>query len=1843
MSIRRSSAGLRRRATASGRHGGRWVAVAILMSVVGGLMAAAPQGAVALAADGSGTMSVSPTAVSAASTGQTLTFTFTAAAGGVSGGEVDVVVPAPDTTGWSAPSTTQSAPGYTVATAGTVSVAGSTIKVAGVTLAGGSSFTLIYGDRTFGSPGASAPGTTGPTTFTTSEASSSPGTLTPLAAQPQVQIVAADGTGTMTVDRVAVSAGSAGNTLTFTYKAAPGGTVGGEVDLAVPSGWSAPSVTSGAPGFTTASAGTVSVSGQTIKVTGVTLGGATTMTITYSNASAPATTGPAQFTTSEASSGTGTVKPLSAGSPKVTVIDDGTGTVAVTPTAVSAGSVGNTLTFTYTADPNGTFSGEVDIAVPAGWSAPSTTSTDNGYTTASAGTVAVSGSTIKVSSLALPANGTFEIVYGDKTGGGSGATAPATIGPSTFTTREKATPQGTLTALPSATQPIVQIEAADGSGTVSVAPPVVDVSSTGNTLTFTYTAATGGISGGEVDVTVPTGWSAPSLVGTDPGFSSAAAGAVNLAGRTIEVTNLTLSGGSTVTITYGGKGSGGPGAAAPTSPGPTPFPTSEASSVQSVQLGTRAILAAPPVVGVAAAGGGTMIEAPPVVSVGTSGNTLGFTYSADRNGLFQSEVDVAVPANWTAPQNAISVLPGYTTASTGTVTISGMAIQVSGVTLAPGATMTITYGDTSGGGSGVTAPGTPRSDTFATSERPTSTGTVTALTSGSPVVRVASDGAGTMTVSPSAVAAGATGLTLTFTYTADAQGTFNGEVDVSVPGGWSTPSTSPTAAGYTTATRSFPVAVSGSTIQVTGVTLTGGQSFTLTYGDRGSGGPGATAPGSAGASAFTTSERGTPKGTLTALSSASPGVTVAQLTLDGSGTMKVSPTVVGAGTTGNSLTFTYTASGGPLSNGEVDVAVPATWSTPSTTSGTPGFTTASGGAVTVSGATIVVSSVTLSSGGTLTITYGDKTGGGPGANAPSAAETSTFATSEKSTSGGALTALSPPQPTVNVLAAGVGTMTVAPGAVTAGSTGNTLTFTYAPASGGVSSGEVDVVVPSGWTPPQATIPVAAGYTTSSRGTVGTSGSTIKVTGVTLDPSQNQTIVITYGDKRTGGAGAAAPATTGANTFTTYESSVAGQTPSPLASGSQPKVQVVAPDGTGTMTVSPTQVTAGSTGNTLVFTYAAAPGGTSNGEVDLTVPSGWSAPSTAATAAGSTTASAGTVAVSGATIKVAGLTLAGGGTLTITYGDKTGGGPGATATTATGSSTFTASEASINGDTPATLASSPAVGVVAPDGSGTMTVSPKNITAGSTGNTLSFTYTAAAGGTSGGEVDVVVPTGWSAPGSGNSRGATTASAGTVTVSGSTIKVSGLTLAGGGTLTISYGDKTGGGPGATAPSTSGTSTFTTSEKSLSTGTLTALPASGQPAVNVIGAGTGTMTVAPSAVTAGSTADTLTFTYTPAPGGISSGEVDLVVPNTWTMPQASAPRSAGYTTANKGTETVAASTIAVTGLTLSGSDALVITYGDKSSGGPGSVAPSAPEKSTFNASEGSFTGQTPAALATSPSVVVTSADGSGTMTVSPTSVNASSTGNTLMFTYTAAAGGTSGGEVDLMVPSGWSAPSTTNTAPGFVTASAGTVALSSSTITVSGVTLAGGATLTITYGDKTGGGPGAMAPSASGNSTFGASEASVAGNTPVALASSPSVDVLMTGGGGTPPPPPPPPTTTTTTSTSTTSTSTTSTTAPPSTTSTTVSTSSPQVSGGRSGKGYWLVASDGGIFGFGDAGFFGSTGAIPLNKPIVGMAATPTGKGYWLVASDGGIFPFGNALFAGSMGSAALNKPIVGTAGS
>jgi hypothetical protein len=87
-----------------------------------------------------------------------------------------------------------------------------------------------------------------------------------------------------------------------------------------------------------------------------------------------------------------------------------------------------------------------------------------------------------------------------------------------------------------------------------------------------------------------------------------------------------------------------------------------------------------------------------------------------------------------------------------------------------------------------------------------------------------------------------------------------------------------------------------------------------------------------------------------------------------------------------------------------------------------------------------------------------------------------------------------------------------------------------------------------------------------------------------------------------------------------------------------------------------------------------------------------------------------------------------------------------------------------------------------------------------------------------------------------------------------------------------------------------------------------------------------------------------------------------------------------------------------------------------------------------------------------------------------------------------------------------------------------------------------------------------------------------------------------------------------------------------------------------GYWLVGSDGGIFTFGSAQFYGSTGSLSLQRPVVGIVPTTDDGGYWLDASDGGVFAFGDSGFYGSIpalglhpaGSSqpnSLNAPIVG----
>lgn len=276
--------------------------------------------------------------------------------------------------------------------------------------------------------------------------------------------------------------------------------------------------------------------------------------------------------------------------------------------------------------------------------------------------------------------------------------------------------------------------------------------------------------------------------------------------------------------------------------------------------------------------------------------------------------------------------------------------------------------------------------------------------------------------------------------------------------------------------------------------------------------------------------------------------------------------------------------------------------------------------------------------------------------------------------------------------------------------------------------------------------------------------------------------------------------------------------------------VTSANGSGTLTTGVTSVSPGESGDVIAFTYTAASPGMFDGTVTITVPAGWTPPVTS-NAAGCTSVGGGTVSTSGQVITVSGLTLPAKGTVAITYGATSGGActatDGANAPTTGGPSLFQAAERSWSTGKLTNLAASPTINVAGTNGAGTLTTPVSSVGPGESGDVLTFTYTAAAGGMAAGSLTITVPSGWTAPTTSNAPGCTTASAGTVAVSGQVITVSALTLASGGTVTITYGAVSGGSctsaDGATSPSSAGTSTFAAQQSATAGGTLTALAAS------------------------------------------------------------------------------------------------------------------------------------------------------------------------------------------------------------------------------------------------------------------------------------------------------------------------------------------------------------------------------------------------------------------------------------
>jgi hypothetical protein len=604
----------------------------------------------------------------------------------------------------------------------------------------------------------------------------------------------ADGSGQMDVSPAGAPAGTP-TTLSFTYTADPGGLADGAVQLVVPDDWAPPSADDpSADGYVTVTQGDLSIDGQTITVSGLTMVDGDALGITYGDtsgggagATSPGST--EEWQTFEKSTDGGDFTELIAGSPTVTdqasVATDGPGSFTVDPPNVPADAP-TTLTFTYTADSGGLTDGTVALVVPDDWSTPSLTAGDPGFVAASDGDISVDGQTITVSGLTLADGDTFTITYG----GGDGAIPPA--GAEAWEALAQATPSDSLDDL-SAGPPIVIVTSPDGSGSVSVAPDVVTVNTSGNTLDFTYVADAGGLVGGSVSVNVPLSWPVPSTNPSAAGYSTSSDGDLTVSGRTILVSNLTMDGGASVDIFYGDT-SVGPGVTPPA--GVTLWKTKEAATAGGV---LTLLASSPSVTSVSADGSGTMTVAPTTAPALTPGTTLTFTYKAATGGLIGGSLQLVVPDDWPAPSDDASD-PGYVTSSAGDVSVDGQTIEVDGVTLAAAATLTLTYGDTSGGGPGVTPP--VSNEQWETLEQSTVEGSFTDIAT-QPTVQAVDKRPTIASFGPST---GGIGTLVTFTGTR-----FTGTTAVKFHG---TPSTSITVVSGTSLKATVPSGATTGTITV---------------------------------------------------------------------------------------------------------------------------------------------------------------------------------------------------------------------------------------------------------------------------------------------------------------------------------------------------------------------------------------------------------------------------------------------------------------------------------------------------------------------------------------------------------------------------------------------------------------------------------------------------------------------------------------------------------------------------------------------------------------------------------------------------------------------------------------------------------------------------------------------------------------------------------------------------------------------------------------------------------------------------------------------------------------------
>ena len=677
-----------------------------------------------------------------------------------------------------------------------------------------------------------------------------------------------------------------------------------------------------------------------------------------------------------------------------------------------------------------------------------------------------------------------------------------------------------------------------------------------------------------------------------------------------------------------------------------------------------------------------------------------------------------------------------------------------------------------------------------------------------------------------------------------------------------------------------------------------------------------TAPTAAAAYTFTAKSKSQEEGSPMALSEGSPVITVSPPG-NGSGAMVLDKTSAAAAQAGVAIKFTFTAAEA-MSGGEVRVALPPTWSAAKDNI-KDGVDTANRvtfrdpartndvsyvASFVDNDRTIVIPVASLGVRNQIIFTY---TG-----TVQNTAGTAIIITSTRtSNTGTPVPIATPPRFTVNNAMKGTGDVAYLSGPIASASSGNQLTFDFK-AVGTMNGGAVSMEVPPDWTAPQVTQGVA-GYTsalTPAGGSVGqlfvseTSDRVVIVPIITLGPEQ--IVKIIYG-RGSGSSGALAQENAGGGTFIFKTKGSSGDDFESI--GNQPTVIVTnAPDGSGTITVAPTSVTAGSIVE-LVFTYM--PAGTINGgKLQLTVPDGWTAPSGTA-GRGFTTpetdpgVALGTLSFSDQSVTVPITALTVGQTIRIKYGSG-GGNNGVVVPPETGDNTFVVRSQGLTdtqgGQLIELFAAPPVVSVTpAGEGSGTATVTAAAaVTAGSTGNSITIVYTAA-GPMIDGAVSVDIPLNWSPP-DGKTSVSSMGTIGDPVFAEQRVKVEDVNLSANQTITFVYSD-------ATAQGDAGPAVFDVMSKGTDTGELLALETVPQSALTVTvgnaADNSGTLTIAPDAVVAGGTVD-ITFTYT-AVGTITSGGLRIEIPDDWEPhPQNTDPSGLGFVSAATATGAVNVPTV-------------------------------------------------------------------------------------------------------------------------------------------------------------------------------------------------------------------------------------------------------------------------------------------------------------------------------------------------